>query len=31
LPWWTSPELKLAFFRPLASALVALDYALFGA
>jgi hypothetical protein len=30
LPWWSSPRLKLAFFRPLSSELVALDHALFG-
>jgi hypothetical protein len=29
-PWWTLPELKLAFFRPLSSALIVLDYHLFG-
>lgn len=29
-PWWTLPELKLHFFRPLASGLLALDHALFG-
>jgi hypothetical protein len=28
-PWWTSPELKLAFFRPLSSALLTRDHALF--
>lgn len=26
--WWTSPELRVAFFRPLSSATHALDYAL---
>ena len=31
LPWWSAPDLKLAMFRPLASALVLLDRALFGA
>jgi hypothetical protein len=30
LPWWTSPHLRLAFFRPLSSALVVLDHAVFG-
>jgi hypothetical protein len=30
LPWWTNPELKLHFARPLPSALLALDHALFG-
>ena len=30
LPWWSSPELKLVFFRPLASALLKLDHVLFG-
>jgi hypothetical protein len=29
-PWWTLPELKLAFWRPLSSALAVLDYRLFG-
>jgi hypothetical protein len=29
-PWWTAPELHLHFFRPLASALLSLDYAVFG-
>ncbi|AKJ06827.1 hypothetical protein ATI61_105206 [Archangium gephyra] len=29
-PWWTLPELKIAFWRPLASALETLDYRLFG-
>lgn len=29
-PWWTLPELKLAFWRPLSSALMVLDHALFG-
>lgn len=28
--WWTAPELRIAFFRPLASGLFALDHALFG-
>ncbi len=28
--WWTLPELKLAFFRPLASALIHIDLLLFG-
>lgn len=30
LPWWTAPDLEIAFFRPLSSALVALDHGLFG-
>ncbi len=30
LPWWTSPELGVAFWRPLSSALVRLDHWLFG-
>ncbi|HYO53054.1 hypothetical protein [Archangium sp.] len=29
-PWWTLPELKIAFWRPLSSALEALDYRFFG-
>jgi hypothetical protein len=29
-PWWTLPELRIAFWRPLSSALEALDYRLFG-
>lgn len=29
-PWWTAPDLKLAFFRPLGSLWVAADYALWG-
>lgn len=29
-PWWTLPELKLAFWRPLSSATMVLDQALFG-
>jgi len=29
-PWWTLPELKLAFWRPLSSALIGLDHHLFG-
>ena len=28
--WWTDPALRISFFRPLASALFALDHALFG-
>jgi hypothetical protein len=28
-PWWTSPDLKLAFFRPLASLWIALDQTVF--
>ncbi len=30
LPWFTDPELELRFFRPLSSATLALDHALFG-
>jgi hypothetical protein len=30
LPWWSHPELKLAMFRPLSSALFALDHRVFG-
>ena len=30
LPWWTDPHLQIAMFRPLSSALTALDHALFG-
>ena len=30
LPWWSAPDLQLAFFRPLSSALFRLDHALFG-
>ena len=30
LPWWASDQLKMAFFRPLASWHLALDHALFG-
>lgn len=29
-PWWTSPELRLSFFRPLPSLWRALDHELFG-
>ncbi|MFK7929004.1 MAG: hypothetical protein AB8H79_12500 [Myxococcota bacterium] len=29
-PWWATPGLKIAFLRPLSSALTALDLALFG-
>jgi hypothetical protein len=29
-PWWTAPDLKVRFFRPLSSALLFLDHALFG-
>lgn len=29
LPWWAHPELRLLMWRPLASALMALDFALF--
>lgn len=31
LPWWTSPNFHLAFFRPLSSLSLYLDYRLFGA
>lgn len=30
LPWFALPDLKLHFFRPLSSAMMALDHALFG-
>jgi hypothetical protein len=30
LPWWTHPELRLRMWRPIASALMALDFALWG-
>src|SRR5688572_20549122 len=30
LPWFTHPELKLRFFRPLSSATLGIDHALFG-
>ncbi len=30
LPWYTLPELKVHFFRPLSSATMALDHSLFG-
>lgn len=29
-PWWTLPDLKLSFFRPLSSLLAAADHAVFG-
>jgi hypothetical protein len=29
-PWWTVPDFRLAFFRPLTSLLHAVDYTLFG-
>lgn len=29
-PWWTLPELRLAFWRPLSSALIVVDHHLFG-
>jgi hypothetical protein len=29
-PWWTLPELKLSFWRPLSSALMVFDHSLFG-
>ncbi|WP_395814824.1 hypothetical protein [Archangium minus] len=29
-PWWVLPELKVSFWRPLSSALFAMDYSLFG-
>lgn len=31
LPWWSSPQLSIAMFRPLSSLLTALDHSLFGA
>lgn len=31
LPWWSAPDLRVSMWRPLASALAALDAALFGA
>ena len=31
LPWWTAPDLRVSMWRPLASGLVWLDAALFGA
>ena len=30
LPWWTTPQLRIAFFRPLSSLTHQLDFALFG-
>jgi hypothetical protein len=30
VPWWSHPELRFKFFRPLSSLLFALDYQLFG-
>ena len=30
LPWFANPEIKIRFFRPISSGLLALDYALFG-
>jgi len=30
VPWWTSPDWKIRFFRPLTSATLALDHTLFG-
>ncbi|MCG8462118.1 MAG: hypothetical protein MI919_38025, partial [Holophagales bacterium] len=30
LPWWSAEDLDIAFFRPLSSALLRLDHALFG-
>lgn len=30
MPWWVSPQLRLSFLRPLASAMVHVDRALFG-
>jgi hypothetical protein len=30
VPWWSAPDLEMAFLRPLSSALFALDHALFG-
>lgn len=29
-PWWTYPELRLSFFRPLSTLLIHVDHALFG-
>jgi hypothetical protein len=29
-PWWTNPELKLRFFRPVSTLLIQIDHALFG-
>jgi hypothetical protein len=31
LPWWSAPDLRIAMFRPLSSALIAADHAAFGA
>jgi len=31
VPWWTSPDFKIAYFRPLPSWLHALDYRIWGA
>ncbi len=30
IPWYTAPDLRLNFFRPLSSALLSLDHSLFG-
>jgi hypothetical protein len=30
MPWWTSPDLRLAFFRPLSSAALHLDFGVLG-
>jgi len=30
LPWWSSPDIQMAFFRPLSSWTLRLDHALFG-
>ncbi len=30
LPWWTSPAFRMHFWRPLASAIIAAQYAIFG-
>ena len=30
LPWWTAPDLRITMFRPLSSALVAIDHRVFG-
>jgi len=30
MPWWSAADLRLAFFRPLSSALVVMDHAVFG-
>lgn len=30
LPWWTDPDWRISFFRPLSSLVIRLDHALFG-